>query len=416
MQFNIPYGKKSVNINVPEKNIILLIYKNKGITKLFDEEQIIRYALDNPIATNILSSIAYNKKNVAILVSDITRPCPSYKFLPYIISDLKKANVKNIKIIFGLGIHRSHTDEEKLSLAGKFAYKDCTIMDSDQSRCKLLGETSYGTQIEVFEEILKSDFIIATGNIEYHYFAGYSGGAKALMPGVCSKRSISANHAMMLDENACAGKFYGNPVRQDIEAVGKLVSIDFIFNVILDDSKHIISAVSGKNNLAFLEGIRLYNSFFEIEVNEKADIVITSPGGYPKDLNLYQSQKALDNVKGIVKDGGVIILVAECPEGYGEKKFEEWMADIKDYDKLFRRIKKEFVLGGHKAVAISKILTKAKVYFYTELEKGSDYKYGFKSLGNIQSFIDNKIRKNKEVKIAVIPNGRFIKLAKEGEK
>jgi lactate racemase len=412
MHFDLPYGKQFLSINIPKKNIIQLVHNSTQSQSEPDEEKIILNSLNNPIDTNKLYRLLETYSTVCILVSDITRPCPSYKFLPYIIDELKKVKLKNIKILFGIGIHRKQTNAEMEKLVGRYVLENASIIDFDIDSTELIGTTSFGTPVEISNEVLSSDFLIATGNIEYHYFAGYSGGAKALMPGVCSKKSISANHAMMLNEHACAGEFYNNPVRQDIETAGKLVSIDFIFNVILDDSKHIISAVSGKNNEAFLEGIKLYNSLFEIGVNEKADMVITSPGGYPKDLNLYQSQKALDNVKGIVKDGGVIILVAECPEGYGEKKFEEWMADIKDYDKLYKRIKKEFVLGGHKAVAISRLLTKAKVYFYAEQEKSKNCKYGLKSLGNIQSFIDNKIRKNKEIKIAVIPNGRFIKFVK----
>ena len=126
---------------------------------------------------------------------------------------------------------------------------------------------------------MNSDFLIATGNIEYHYFAGYSGGAKALMTGVCSRKSVSANHSMMLEDNAATGSFFYNPVRQDIEEAGMLVPIDLIFNAILDDEKKIIGAVSGKNNKAYLEGIKLYDSIYEIEIRGYADIVITSSGG-----------------------------------------------------------------------------------------------------------------------------------------
>ena len=408
MRFNLPYGKKNISLDVSDKNIVPIVFKDSQDELKPDEDSIISIALDNPISLARLSSLAYRKNHVCILVSDITRPCPSYKFLPSIIHELKEAEVGEIEIVFGLGIHRNHTDEEKIKLAGEMAAKNCKLTDSDISRCKFIGSTSHNTPVEVFEDVLKSDFIIATGNIEYHYFSGYSGGSKALMPGACSKNSISANHSMMLEDSAAAGEFFNNPVRCDIEEAGKLAGIDFIFNVILDDYKHVIGAVCGKNNEAYLEGIKLYDSIYEISVKEKADIVITSPGGYPKDINLYQAQKALDNVKNIVKDNGTVILVAQCTEGFGESVFEEWMADVKNYDMLHKRIKREFILGGHKAVAVSKLLTKARIYSYVD-DKDKYFKSGFEITDNIQEFIDKEVKKNNQIKIAVVPNGRFVK-------
>ncbi|MCL5069305.1 MAG: lactate racemase domain-containing protein, partial [Actinobacteria bacterium] len=258
MRFEIPYAKKKINIEIPDKNIIPIIFKEHLLSDTDGEDNIIKNALDNPMSLDRLSSLAYKKNHVCILVSDITRPCPSYKFLPFLIEELKKTKVREIEIIFGLGIHRKHTDEEKIKLAGDMAAKNCKLTDSDISRCKFIGNTSYNTPVEIFNDVLKSDFLIATGNIEYHYFAGYSGGSKALMPGVCSKNSISANHSMMLEDNACAGKFFDNLVRCDIEEAGKIAGIDFIFNVILDDNKKIIGAAAGKNNEAYLEGISIF--------------------------------------------------------------------------------------------------------------------------------------------------------------
>jgi nickel-dependent lactate racemase len=407
MHFEIPYEKKHIGLDIPDKNIVSLNYKNDSEEEPTDEEKIISEAIKNPVSTDILSNLAYSKSSVCIIVSDITRPCPSYKFLEQIIKELKKVKVKDIKILFGLGIHRNHSDEEKIRLVGNYAAENARLIDFDAENVEFVGTTSFGTPVEVSKEVISSDFLIATGNIEYHYFAGYSGGAKAVMPGVCSKKTISANHSMMLENDSVAAKFISNPVRQDIEEAGRLVSIDFLFNVILNDSKKIISAVSGKNNEAFIKGIKIYDSLYEINVDEKADLVITSPGGYPKDINLYQAQKALDNIKGIVKDGGKIVFVAACSEGYGEKMFEEWMQEVNDYEKLSKKIKQNFVLGGHKAVVISRLLTKSDVFIYSDFKDFE--RTGLKRINNIQDFIDGLIRKEKSIKIAVVPNGRFVK-------
>jgi Uncharacterized conserved protein len=214
---------------------------------------------------------------------------------------------------------------------------------------------------------------------------------------------------MMLEEMARAGEFADNPVRKDIEEAGKIAGIDFIFNVILNDSKKIIGAVAGNNNEAFIKGIHIYDSVHEISSNQKADLVITSAGGYPKDINLYQAQKALESVKDIVKDGGIILLTAECPEGFGEDRFAEWMQNTRDFNALFEKIRQKFVLGGHKAVAVSKLLTRAGVILYSNFDSSQTYDMGFEKTDDVQGFIDQKLKQNKDLRIAVVPNGRFIK-------
>jgi lactate racemase len=409
MNFEIPFGKQLINLSIPDTNIINFKCRdNKGLGSKAEQDLIID-ALKTPISSQNLAGLAYRKKDVCILVSDITRPCPSYKFLPYLVKELKDACVSYVKIVFGLGIHRSHTLEEQIKLAGAKIAEDCMLVDFDKNKCRHIGNTSYGTPVEVSEEVINSDFIIATGNIEYHYFAGYSGGAKALMPGVCSYNSVCANHSMMLEESARAGEFTENPVRQDIEEAGRMAKIGFIFNVILDDSKKIIGAVAGKNNEALLAGIRMYDWIYEISAAEKADIVITSAGGYPKDINLYQAQKALENVKAIVKDGGTIILAAECAEGFGEDRFAEWMQQTRDFESLFKKIRQKFVLGGHKAVAVSKLLTRARAILYSNFDSTVTGNMGFEKIDDIGVFINKKLMENRDLRIAVVPNGRFIR-------
>jgi len=408
MNLKIPYNKDVFHIVISDKNLIGFKSRN-FILKQDNEEKIILGALSNPVNSASLYEMAKGKKSACILASDITRPCPSYKFLPYLIEELKRADVDEIKIVFGLGIHRKHTRNEMKKLAGTYAADNCRLIDFDSKRCKFVGRTSFGTPVEVDKEVMSSELLIATGNIEYHYFAGYSGGAKAVMPGVCSRNSISANHKMMLDNNSALGRFEDNPVRQDIEEAAKFVHIDFIFNIIINDEKKIVAAVCGKNNEAFKEGIKIYDSIYGISTEEKADIVIVSPGGCPKDINLYQAQKALESVKDIAKEGGVVILVASCPEGFGEDVFEQWMYYAKDYERLYRKIMKEFVLGGHKAVAVSKLLTGVKVLLYSEFDRDVTERIGFEKIDDIQGYIDCQISKNSDLRIAFVPNGRFIR-------
>jgi len=408
MKIDIPYAQSHIPVDIPEENILAIIKKEKTESSE-DEQKIILNALRNPIASKSLRELSRDKRNAVILVSDITRPCPSYKFLPFVIDELETAGIDDVSIIFGLGIHRSQTDKEKRRLVGDYvADKARRLIDSNEGYFKLVGYTKTGTPIEVCEYVLSTDLLIATANIEYHYVAGYAGGAKSVLPGICSRKTIEANHKMMLDDRAVTGNIIDNPVRQDIEEAGQMVGIDFLFNVILDDDKRIIEAVSGKNNEAHLRGVELYNNLFEKIIDEKADIVVTSPGGNPKDLNLYQAQKAMDNVKGIVKENGEIILVASCVEGCGESVFEGWMADVNDYTKLSARIRAKFIMGGHKAVVISKLLSKTRVLLYSNFGQEETENLGFIKVPSLQYYLDKRIDAEPNLKIIFVPGGSFV--------
>lgn len=413
MKVEILYGKEKINLIISDRNILYLLKEEKN-NFYIDENKVIDDALNSPIGSEKLSKLCKGSKNACVIISDITRPCPSYKFLPRLIGELNKGGIENkdIKIVFGLGIHRNHTEDEKKKLIGDFVYNSIETIDSNCNNVKLIGRTSFGTPVEVFSGALGYDMLIATGNIEYHYFAGYSGGAKSIMPGICSRNSIQANHSMMLNDKATIGNFFSNPVRQDMEEAGKLMGISFIFNVIVDDSKNIIAAVAGANDKAYLEGIKKYDKIYKKEVEYPADIVITSQGGYPKDLNLYQSQKALENIKELVKQNGVIILIALCPEGFGEDVFCQWMAGVKDFNFISQKLKENFVLGGHKAAAISKIMTKASVLLYSDFSKDETQKMGFKKITDIQNYLDSRISENNDLKITIVPTGRYVGLKK----
>lgn len=408
MKVKLPYGQGHIAFDIPEENILDIIEIDNP-RQPQDEKTIILNALRKPILSRPLSRIARGKKNAAILVSDMTRPCPSYKFLPFILDVLEEAKVSDIKIIFGLGIHRKHTEDEKRMLVGEHVTKKIRyLIDPDERLFRFIGYTKAGTPIEVFEEVLRSDLLIATGNLEYHYFAGYSGGAKAAAVGVCSRKTIQANHSLMLDDQAVTGNFKNNPLRQDIEEAGRMIGIDFLFNVILDDKKRIISAFSGRNNEAYKEGIKRYDEIYKKVISQKADVVIAAAGGYPKDINLYQAQKALENVKDIVKEEGEIILISSCDEGYGDKIFEEWMRKAKNYSMLETWIKKKFVLGGHKAYALSKLLSRTRVALYSSFSREETEKMGFINIGNLQVYLNNKINQSRGTKITIVPTGCFV--------
>jgi nickel-dependent lactate racemase len=373
---SIPYGEGVLEAVLPDGLDVTVVGPGCGLGEeaappaapsAEDEQAEIRRALAEPIGTPRLSELAARASKAAIVVSDITRPCPTYRFLPALLDELGALAPEDISILFALGGHRGHTPEEQVRLVGEeVVARGVRLVDLDASRCVPVGTTTRGTRLEVFEEYLDADLRICTGNIEYHYFAGFSGGAKAVVPGLCSYAAIRDNHSMMLAPTARAGIVDGNPVREDIDEAGGLIGVDFICNVLLDEQKRIYHAVAGHYLEAHRAGCEAYDRRCDLRVPTAADVVIASPGGRPKDINLYQAQKTLDNVGGAVRDGGVIVLVARCGEGFGQKVFEEWMTGMGSPQVLIDRIQREFVLGGHKAAAVAGLLARADVYLVSD--------------------------------------------------
>ncbi len=369
MKYSFGFGKGQVSVNIPENKVMaqLLPYP---VSAPADQAAEIKNAMTNPLGSPRLMEIVKPGEKVVIITSDITRPMPSKLVLPIVLEELRTAGIndKDMTIVFGLGSHRLQTETEKRYLVGAEIFDRICCLDSDSADCLHLGQTSRGTPVDIFRPVVEADRRVCLGNIEYHYFAGYSGGAKAIMPGVSTRDAIQANHSHMVRENACAGKITGNPVREDIEEVTGFIPIDFILNVVLDEQKKVVKAVAGHHLMAHRAGCEYLDGLYQVTIKHRADLVVVSAGGYPKDINLYQAQKSLDNAKYAVRDGGIIILAASCKEGLGEHVFEEWMLAARQPADLIKRIQQQFQLGGHKAAAIALIQAKARVYLVSDLE------------------------------------------------
>ena len=371
MKIEVGYGNSVQSVEIPEKNIIKILRANPAPQDAGPGgEEAVREALAHPIGSPALKEIVRPGEKIAIMTSDISRPMPTWDVMPALLDELYEAGAdpSDITLIFARGSHRGQTEEERKHLAGERTWREIRCIDSDPEACIHLGTTSRGTPIDIMETVARADRRICVGNIEYHYFAGYSGGAKALFPGVSTPEVIQANHSMMVDERAHAGNMDNNPLRQDIDEAAAVCGIDFILNVVLDEHKKIVHAVAGDVKEAHRAGCAFLDSLYQVEIPEKADIVIVSQGGAPKDANLYQTQKALDNAKHAIKDGGTIIVVGSCHEGMGSAVFEEWMTAAERPEDLIERIRVNFRLGGHKAAAIAQILKRADISLVSEME------------------------------------------------
>ena len=405
MRINLPYGKQQLvlELEISEERVTLLEPRRTS----FDP---IRLALAAPIGSKPLQTLVKPGQSVVIITSDITRPCPSDRMIPPIVDELNRAGIKDedITVIFALGSHRPHTAEERTQLVGIEIASRLNCIDSDPDRTVRIGETLRGTPIEVFEPVVQADVRIALGTVEPHYFAGYSGGAKSLVPGVCSIETIRQNHALMVEPMARAGILDGNPVREDIEEGAAMVPIDFILNVILDREKRVVAAAAGHPIEAHRWACRVVEFLSITPVDQAVDIVVVSAGGYPKDINMYQAQKALDNAAAAVRPGGVIIWVAECSEGLGHATFEQWLVG-RSADQILDRIRQNFVLGGHKAAAIARVLKQAEVLLVSTLPAAQVTSCGMEPYSDINSAMQAAMqRMGPAANVTIIPEGGAI--------
>ncbi|UCE43919.1 MAG: nickel-dependent lactate racemase [Candidatus Bathyarchaeota archaeon] len=361
----LPFGKTEVCARIPTRNYLGTI-EPKEKPEVMDARAEVERALREPIGTKRLGEIAEPGKTAAIVVDDTTRATPSYLMIPPLLDALVQAGVreKDMTVIFGCGAHRAVRQDEMEKLVGKDTPErvevishDCTFEDNVH-----LGRTSFGTEVYVNKVFAEADVRILTGDVGLHYYAGYGGSRKSVLPGISGAETIQNNHAMLLDAKARTGILEGNPVHEDMLEAAKLAEVDFILNIVVNSKRALVKALAGDLEKAFIEGVKIVDEMYKVSIERRADIVVTSPGGYPLDIDLYQAYKAVDSALEAVKQGGVIVLVAECPEGHGSEVFYEWMTRFKRPKDMEKEIKRRFRLGGHKAYYLAKALKKAKIF------------------------------------------------------
>ena len=397
-------GNEVEKVILPKQPVIL---NPANLPEDLDEAAVVKKALEEPIGSKRLNQIVKPGDKIVIITSDITRPMPTGKVMDPLMEELLSAGVSpdNVTLVFARGSHRHHSQQEMAHLAGNWYGKICCV-DSDSENVIHLGTTSSGTPVDIDARVVQADRRICLGNVEFHYFAGYSGGAKAIMPGVSTVSAITMNHRMMVDPRARAGNLDDNPVRRDIEEAGKMTGIDFIINVVLNTRKQIIYCAAGDSIQAHRDACAYLNGIYRSPISAKADIVIVSQGGAPKDLNLYQTQKALDNAGHAVKDGGTVILVGSCFEGFGNQVFEEWMLKYTNPDDMIQALHAHFQLGAHKATAIAMLKKRADILFVSDMDSAIVEKTFLKPVHDLQSAVDACLRKyGNDADVIVMPYG-----------
>ncbi len=363
----IAYGKDYLQADLPYP------YENITISDRelsYTSEQEVERALLNPIGASIEDM--RGAKNAVIVTSDATRPVPNHLLIPALLEELNKIGVKekDVTVLIGTGLHRVVPQEECKQIVGEDVYSRVKVVSHDawdDHGLKRFGTTSRGTPVVVNKIYAEADAKIAIGVLDPHQFAGYAAGAKAVSIGLGGEAQIQANHAMLTRPNAELGIIKGNPIREDIDEIGAMVGIDFILNVVLNSRKEIVHAVAGHFLEAHRVGVELSKNVLQVPVAEPGDLVIAGGGGYPKDIDLYQAQKALLHATFVVKEGGTLILVAKCEEGIGSEKFKQTMKLGESIQEVLKKFAKmDFYVGGHKAYLWGQSLLKANVIIVSD--------------------------------------------------
>ena len=368
-ELKLPFGDGYLPVAVSTERLLGVVLPKAAPNGDRAEQEVVRQALGRPLGTPALRALVRPGQQVAIVVSDGTRPCPTDRLLPPVLEELAAAGVSDadVTVVVALGLHRAQTPAELAALVGPEVHARVRVVNHDVEDVVRLGATARGTPVELFRPLVEADVRICLGNLEFHYFAGFSGGAKAVLPGCASSATIAANHGLMTRPGAETGRLVGNPVREDLEEGAAMLGIDFILNALVDDRHRMVAAFAGHVREAHRKGCERVVERGAVPIARCADIVLVSAGGYPLDVNMYQAQKALDNAVHAVREGGVIVWVAECREGLGGDAFASWLQEADSADGILARIEREFVLGGHKAAAIAAVLKKARVHLVSSL-------------------------------------------------
>lgn len=371
MNYALAYGNGYLNIDVPDDCVAGEIRPRESKGENDNSTQIIDQALKNPIGTPALTKIIEQKKakNAVIIVNDITRPTPYDLILPPLLQEIEAGIPRqNIKLIVATGIHRHHTEADNLQIFGREICENYKIENHDcNHNLKSLGLLSNGFELIINRDVAEADLVVTTGVVSLHYFAGYSGGRKSILPGIAGRELIKRNHQMMNDPRACLGNYKNNPVSDIMLEAARKAGVDYILNVVTGSHHDVKFCAAGDVYDAWIQAVQFCEQLNVVAIDEQADIVIASCGGYPKDINMYQAQKALDSAVLAVKKGGTIILAAECSEGLGEDTFVRWVEESSCIEDIKQRFNTQFELGGHKAFAICRELEHADIFLVSSL-------------------------------------------------
>ena len=379
MKTTIPYHKSRIPIEIPDRNFVCsLVSRAENFHPNATEQAIVERALDNPIGSASLEELVRGKRRMVIISGDHTRPIPSRVTMPIILRRIRQANPDiNITILIATGFHRPTTRQELIERFGAeiVAKENIVVHRSREDEMVDLGTLPSGGRLLLNKIAIDTDFLMAEGFIEAHFFAGFSGGRKAVLPGVASATTVMANHCseFIADPRARTGQLEGNPIHQDMLYAAAQAKLAFILNVVIDADKQVIAAFAGDSQKAHVQGCDFVLNLSRVKKNP-TDIVITTNGGYPLDQNIYQAVKGMTAAEANCKAGGVIIMVAGLSDGHGGESFCRMLTQAHSpqslLEKLSRVPRNRTEPDQWEAQILCRILSKHRVIIATDICDG----------------------------------------------
>jgi len=370
-EFTIPYGRDKLTFRLDDGFHTELLAPGRAET-LAEPGRAVQEALGRPLGGVRLADFA-GARSVAIAVNDKTRPVPHAILLPPLLRALEELGIAPgaITMIVATGLHAPMPEAEFPQILPADILGRYRVVSHDAAASQglvSLGKTRRGTPVQVNRLFAQADLRIVVGNLEPHQFMGFSGGVKTAAIGLGGRDTINHNHALMLDPHSDLARYDDNPARQDVEEAGRMIGIHFALNAVINESKHIVRVLAGDPLAVMREGIPLVLELYQVRVAAPFDLLIASPGGHPKDINVYQAQKALGHAARVTRRGGTVILVAACPEGTGSSSYEKWVVGMPSHEAVLERFQREgFRIGPHKAFQIARDAAPRRVLMVTEM-------------------------------------------------
>ena len=418
MQVEMRYGTGTLPIEIPDKNVAGVLEISESVP-LSDGDKAVRDALAQPIVSSPLAELAKGRESACIVISDITRPVPNKVILPPILETLEQTGIprEKITILIATGIHRPNDAEELETMVGRDLMERYRIVNHISQKPEThayLGTTQHGTPVHIDKTYLEADLKIITGLIEPHLMAGYSGGRKAICPGIASIETMKVMHGPELMEHpkSAVGILEGNPFHIEATEIALMAGIDFNLNVAIDKDRQITGVFAGDMVESHRVGAQFVEKHARVTLPAAADAVVVSSAGYPLDATFYQAVKGLLTAVEIVKQGGSILLVAACSEGIGSKPFTDLIFKTDDLTAFVQGLYNpaNFVIDQWQLEELAKVARKADIYFYTD---GIPYHQRVKlfvhPLKSAQEGIKEILtRYGADTQIAVIPEGPYV--------
>lgn len=371
MEIKVPYGKTHLSAKLPDLFPVEHIAP-RSVPAAADPAATVTNAVYNPLG-DVLPPRAGMR--VAIAINDKTRPVPHEFLLPPVLAGMRHAGVRDqdVHFIIATGTHPVMSPDEYATILPQDildTYRVSCHDAADKRNFTALGETARGTPIFINSDYMAADYRIVIGNIEPHQFQGFSGGVKSAAIGLAGVETINRNHAMMRHDAAIRGSYADNPARQDVEEIGARIGIDFCVNAILNAEKRLVRAFAGEPVAVMQAGIPAARELYAVPVSAPVDLMIASPGGHPKDINLYQAQKGMAHASAVTRSGGGMILCAACPEGAGNAEYEAWMRRGR-FDShaaaLAAFARDGFQVGRHKAFQVARDASRIRTTLVTDM-------------------------------------------------